>query len=144
HPAWRRDGHSPDGTERRSLRRVGVGDSRRPDRAGDLRLGRCRFASRPWTSARPVMAHPTIGRQDDGMVAAMTTMPVGEQGDEIILDRLAGGDPAALAALYDRYGRLSQWLARQMLGDALAAEDVVQEVFVGIWRNSASYDRSRG
>jgi RNA polymerase sigma-70 factor (ECF subfamily) len=46
--------------------------------------------------------------------------------------------------LYDRYGRLAYTLALRVLGDAAAAEDVVQEAFLSIWRRASSYRAERG
>ncbi len=46
--------------------------------------------------------------------------------------------------LYDRYGRLAYTLALRVLGDTGAAEDVVQEAFLSIWRRAASYRQERG
>ncbi len=65
-------------------------------------------------------------------------------GDEALMARLAKGDKDALGLLYDRYGRLAYGLAYQMLGDAGAAEDVVQDAFVAAWRHAASFDPRRG
>jgi RNA polymerase sigma-70 factor (ECF subfamily) len=53
-------------------------------------------------------------------------------------------DPDALAVLYDRFGGLAYALAMRMLGDAGAAEEVVQEGFFNVWRNAARYAEDRG
>jgi RNA polymerase sigma-70 factor (ECF subfamily) len=58
--------------------------------------------------------------------------------------RLARGDSEALATLYDRRGRAVYSLACRVLGDALEAEEVVQDVFAKAWRQAARYDPSRG
>lgn len=64
--------------------------------------------------------------------------------DRVLMARLAGGDRAALAELYDRYGPGVYGLARRMLGDAALAEDVTQEVFLKVWRAAARFDPERG
>jgi RNA polymerase sigma-70 factor (ECF subfamily) len=64
--------------------------------------------------------------------------------DEALMATLANGDSGALSALYDRFGRLAYGLAYHMLGDGEAAEDVVQEAFVSVWRNATSFDPRRG
>lgn len=64
--------------------------------------------------------------------------------DVALLDRLAAGDRAALALLYDRYSRPAYSLARRICVDELLAEDVVQEVFLAVWRDPAKYVADRG
>jgi RNA polymerase sigma-70 factor (ECF subfamily) len=64
--------------------------------------------------------------------------------DEMVMQRLAAGDAEALGALYDRYGRLTLWLANQTLSNPAQAEDAVQDVFVSIWQRAATYDPDRG
>jgi RNA polymerase sigma-70 factor (ECF subfamily) len=63
--------------------------------------------------------------------------------DEACMSRLASGDPEALAVLHARH---ASWLfgkaARSL--DRETAEDVVQDVFVAIWRSAARFDPSRG
>ena len=64
--------------------------------------------------------------------------------DQELAAQLQRGDAQAVAALFDRYGRLAYGLAYRMLNDAGAAEDVVQEAFLLIWRNAPSFDATRG
>lgn len=64
--------------------------------------------------------------------------------DDRLLARLAGGDQSAVGELYDRYGRQVYSLAFRMLGEAAAAEDVTQEVFVKVWRQAGRFDPERG
>lgn len=54
------------------------------------------------------------------------------------------GDGSALEALYGRYGRVSYALARRILNDDTLAQDVVQEVFLTVWRDAGRFDASRG
>lgn len=61
-----------------------------------------------------------------------------------LLERLARGDRAALAELFDSHGGLVNALALRILRDASEAEDVVQEVFLQVWRQAERYDASRG
>jgi RNA polymerase sigma-70 factor (ECF subfamily) len=46
--------------------------------------------------------------------------------------------------LYGRFGRPAFALARRILGDDTLAEDVLQEVFLGVWRDPGAYDGERG
>src|ERR1700694_2626621 len=57
---------------------------------------------------------------------------------------IRSGDESAMAALYDRYSSLAYAVALRVLGDTGAAEDVLQEVFMQLWRNPAAFDSSRG
>lgn len=64
--------------------------------------------------------------------------------DAALIARVGDGDGGALEAVYDRYGRQAFALARRILADEQLAQDVVQEVFLTIWRNPARYDGQRG
>ena len=64
--------------------------------------------------------------------------------DEVLLERLTRKDPEALDALYTRHGRTAFALAYRVLGSPEAAEDVVQEAFLSVWRNAGSYQQARG
>ena len=70
--------------------------------------------------------------------------PGAEPIDETLLARIAGGDSSALGELYDRYARIAIAVAYRVLGEHGAAEDVVQEAFLAIWRRVDSFDASRG
>jgi RNA polymerase sigma-70 factor (ECF subfamily) len=63
---------------------------------------------------------------------------------EALLQRLTGGDPAALGEFYDLYAGLVNGLALRILRNTAEAEDVVQEVFVQVWRQAERYDPGRG
>jgi RNA polymerase sigma-70 factor (ECF subfamily) len=64
--------------------------------------------------------------------------------DDVLMTSLAARDLTALAALYDRYGRLGYALAYRILGEAEGAEDVVHDAFLLAWRGADSYQRDRG
>lgn len=67
-----------------------------------------------------------------------------EATDELLLLGLARADERALGALYDRYGSRARGLAYRVLGERGAAEEVVQEAFLGIWHRAESYTPGRG
>jgi len=64
--------------------------------------------------------------------------------DEELMHLMARGDSTAFAVIYDRHSRAAYSLAYRMCGAPAAAEDVVQEAFLSIWRSGARYDRMRG
>jgi RNA polymerase sigma-70 factor (ECF subfamily) len=68
----------------------------------------------------------------------------GEAGDRELVARLADRDGGALDALYQRYGRPAYSLALRITSDSGFAEDVVQEVFLALWRDPSRYDAGRG
>lgn len=74
-------------------------------------------------------------RDDDG-AGAVT--------DATLLERIAGRSADALAQLYDRYGRPAYSLARRICVDPALAEDVVQEAFLVVWRDSGRFDPACG
>ncbi len=60
-----------------------------------------------------------------------------------ILQRVAGGEPSAVQECIDRYGSLVWSLARGRMNDVSALEDVVQDIFVEIWKSAGRYDSSK-
>jgi RNA polymerase sigma-70 factor, ECF subfamily len=64
--------------------------------------------------------------------------------DLSLLAAVRSGDESAMAALYDRYSGIVYSVALRVLGDTAAAEDVLQEVFMQLWRNPGVFDSSRG
>lgn len=64
--------------------------------------------------------------------------------DEELMQRLVCRDLWAFRALYDRYGNLVYSAALRVVRDAQVAEDMVQEIFLRIWRKPESYVAQRG
>ena len=64
--------------------------------------------------------------------------------DGQLVELVAQKDAGALEALYERYGRAAYSLARRILTDATLAQDVVQEVFLSLWRDARRFDAGRG
>jgi len=64
--------------------------------------------------------------------------------DEELMERLGYRDLGAFRALYDRYGNLVYSAALRVVRDAQIAEDMVQEIFLRIWRRPDSYVAQRG
>lgn len=64
--------------------------------------------------------------------------------DEQLLAALGRRDVGALEALYERYKTVAYSLAYRIVGERSAAEDVVQDAFLAVWRRAASFQASRG
>jgi len=64
--------------------------------------------------------------------------------DAALVERMIAGDESALSTLYDRYsGMLFSMLVR-ILKDTSAAEEILQDLFLQLWRNPSRFDPSRG
>ncbi len=71
-------------------------------------------------------------------------MPLNEDAsDEELIQQLAAGSHEALGLLYHRYARLIFHLAARTL-DRPIAEEIVQEVFLAVWRRAVTFDPDRG
>jgi RNA polymerase sigma-70 factor (ECF subfamily) len=57
---------------------------------------------------------------------------------------VARGDEGALASLYDRYRLILFGLILRILHSRPEAEDVLQDVFIQVWKRAADFDESRG
>lgn len=68
----------------------------------------------------------------------------GQESDAAILRRIVERDPEGVALLYERYSGIAFALAYRLLGERGGAEDVVQEAFLNVWRQGATYDTRRG
>ncbi len=91
----------------------------------------------------------TLPRSRAAGAAAPVTAVDGEGGyagldDRALVSRVVEQDGRALEALYARYGRPCTALARRILADEQFAQDVVQEVFLTVWRDASRFDASRG
>lgn len=90
---------------------------------------------------------------DHGVPADPASAPLSVQGsdepavatpDTELIVRITAGEARALDDLYQRYGRPAYSLARRICADEGLAEDVVQEVFLALWRDPARFDATRG
>lgn len=68
----------------------------------------------------------------------------GQISDVSILQAIARRDETALAQLYDRYRVILFGLLLRILHNREEAEDVLQEVFLQVWRRAADFDENRG
>ena len=64
--------------------------------------------------------------------------------DEDLISLVGGGDAEAFALLYDRHSRAAYSLAYRLMNGRQAAEDLVQESFIKVWRSADGYRVGRG
>jgi RNA polymerase sigma-70 factor (ECF subfamily) len=66
-------------------------------------------------------------------------------GDDMrLVARIRAGDQSALSELYDRYSSVVYGVALRILQDTGAAEDLLQDIFLQLWRKPEAFDSSRG
>lgn len=70
--------------------------------------------------------------------------PVPGVSDSEIVARIYSGDESAMTLLYDRYSRVVYAVALRVLADSGAAEDILQDVFIQLWRNPQGFNANRG
>lgn len=64
--------------------------------------------------------------------------------DSMLMARIRTGDEDALATLHDRYASVVYSVALRVLGETTQAEDILQDIFIQLWRNPQRFDASRG
>lgn len=74
----------------------------------------------------------------------LRTATVADDADRAALQRISNGELDALDVLYERYKTMAYSIAYRITNDATLAEDVVQDAFLGAWRNAARYVEGRG
>jgi RNA polymerase sigma-70 factor (ECF subfamily) len=67
-----------------------------------------------------------------------------QEDDVALLKAIAARNEAALAELYDRYRAILFGLLMRILNNREEAEDVLQEVFLQVWRKATDFDENRG
>lgn len=72
------------------------------------------------------------------------TQAPNQRDDAALVARLRAGDEQAMADLYERYSSIVYGVALRVLRDTTAAEDVLQEVFLQLWRNPQAFNADRG
>jgi RNA polymerase sigma-70 factor, ECF subfamily len=79
----------------------------------------------------------------DEEVLTTTNQPPANE-DAALLARVQRGDEQAMAVLFDRYSKIVYSVALRVLRDAASAEDILQEIFMQIWRTPESFVATRG
>ena len=64
--------------------------------------------------------------------------------DSVLIDRMMRGDEAALSTIYDRYSSMLLGLLVRILRDQQAAEEILQDLFMQLWRNAEKFNATRG
>jgi RNA polymerase sigma-70 factor (ECF subfamily) len=70
--------------------------------------------------------------------------PPSELDDATLLALVERGDEEAMASLFDRYSKVVYSVALRVLRDPASAEDVLQEIFMQVWRSPESFTATRG
>src|SRR4029450_5787970 len=91
------------------------------------------------TTAPPHHPAPMYARMNGSRMPSRERSPR----DEELMFQVAEGSEEALALLHRRFARLIFGLAVRTL-DRAAAEDLVQDVFLAVWRNAGQFDPERG
>ena len=64
--------------------------------------------------------------------------------DAALMSAIAERDPDALSALYDRYSGILKALIIRVVHDETEADDLLQEIFMQIWRQAKNYSQKKG
>lgn len=70
--------------------------------------------------------------------------PPSTEDDATLLGLVQRGDEQAMASLFDRYSKVVYSVALRVLRDPASAEDVLQEIFMQIWRSPDGFIATRG
>ncbi|WP_152730634.1 sigma-70 family RNA polymerase sigma factor [Goekera deserti] len=79
-----------------------------------------------------------------GLVSRPARRPEDASADADLVRRVTSGDRTAIDDLYERFRRPAFALARRILADDTLAEDVLQDVFLSVWKDPGAFDGSRG
>jgi len=110
-----------------------------PDALG---LGCCTHEATPDLEENAQLASSDISDQEEWPVASV--IPISELSDSLLLEQIQEGDKEALGILFRRYARAVRNVAYRILRNEAEADDLVQEVFLFLFRKAALFDASRG
>src|SRR5580700_4637624 len=106
-----------------------------------------RLASEDWVDSFATLRFPTLPHRTRGVVGNSLpkniVAPMEAPSDESLLRQIGIGDREALAALFERYARLTRGVAVRILRDTAEAEDLVQDLFLYIQRKCGIFDSSK-
>jgi len=81
---------------------------------------------------------------EQNQASGYVSIPVDQLTDEMLISAIARGAVWAMEPLYDRYHRMMYSLAYRMVADHQVAEDLLQDVFLSIWKRATSYSPQAG
>jgi RNA polymerase sigma-70 factor (ECF subfamily) len=67
------------------------------------------------------------------------TVSTNTEADEVLIQKVAGGDRLAMATLFDRHRPKVLAFIRRMVGNEALAEDLTADVFLSVWRSAAAF-----
>jgi RNA polymerase sigma-70 factor, ECF subfamily len=70
--------------------------------------------------------------------------PLSSESERVLMIQLVAGDEDAIRVIYARFGRAVYAMGYRMLGNAEAAEELTQDVFLAAWRKGSRFDPARG
>ncbi len=111
-----------------------------------VRFRNVAFGGNLGSSANARMLSATEPLKDTGAEDSLFQFPVPlkELDDERLMCRIQRGDVDAFEALFDRHSSLVLRVGARLFRDATEAEDLVQEVFLYLFRRSHVFDSSKG
>jgi RNA polymerase sigma-70 factor, ECF subfamily len=89
-----------------------------------------------------VSTAPWSGTAHRGAIVGTGDLP--EARDSDLVARIAAGDEAAFRGLFRRYAPNANALAVRVVRQPFLAEEIVQEVFLAVWRDPENFDAERG
>ena len=106
-----------------------------------------RLCGKPHPGSSRLAALPYLVRKKEVTVflAVLENLPEDERtSDAALMQQLIQRVPEALEALYDRHARAVYSLVLRIAQQAANAEEIVQDVFLQLWRKAHLYQPSRG
>jgi len=97
-----------------------------------------------WDTICSRLSWPSSAGSESRGIGLASTQQELSMSDAEIIARIYSGDEDAMALLYDRYSNVVYAVALRVLSDGSAAEDILQDVFMQLWRNPQAFNASRG
>lgn len=86
---------------------------------------------------------PTKSLENECIPGSRSTPVPVEPSDEFLVTQIKEGSREALGLLFRRYARLVRTIANRILRNGAEADDLLQELFLFIYRKSATFDQSK-